>query len=138
MDYVAVVIDAAEKPAAASQPRRQGSLRLRALAPGSINVQAGARSAESDCHDAEVIPLLTPLHVPVPAPASDQSSSGSGRHLTATDAARRQHAEVAASGRCVAVTVEKTRWGSWWHPAMPFANDQPASSSVGFVFQNCV
>uniref|UniRef100_A0A0E0DAU9 Uncharacterized protein n=1 Tax=Oryza meridionalis TaxID=40149 RepID=A0A0E0DAU9_9ORYZ len=141
MEDVAVVVDAAEdvvKPAAARQPRRQGSLRLRALAPGSIDVRAGGAgdgSAVSDyCHAAaaEVIPLLTPLHaVPAAPAASDQVSGGrTARHLTEV---------VAGGGRCVA--VEKTRLPAWWwHPAMPpFVNDQPASASaVGFVFQNCV
>lgn len=145
MEDVAGVVDAAEdvvKPAAARQTiRRQGSLRLRALAPGSIDVRAGGAgdgSAASEyCHDAvaaaaEVIPLLTPLHaVPAAPAASDQVSGGrTARHLTEV---------VAGGGRCVA--VEKTRLPAWWwHPAMPpFVNDQPASASaVGFVFHNCV
>uniref|UniRef100_A0A0E0KMS4 Uncharacterized protein n=1 Tax=Oryza punctata TaxID=4537 RepID=A0A0E0KMS4_ORYPU len=141
MDDVVVVVDAAEvkvKPATAREPSRQGSLRLRELAPASIDVRANASAAAA----AEVIPLLTPLHVVPVAPASDQLSGGPARHLTAAAASSRQlRAEVVAGGgRCIA--VEKTRLPAWWwHPAMPpFVNDQPASASasVGFAFRHCV
>uniref|UniRef100_A0A0D9W2A7 Uncharacterized protein n=1 Tax=Leersia perrieri TaxID=77586 RepID=A0A0D9W2A7_9ORYZ len=137
-------MDAEEKkPPAARRASRQGSLRLRALAPGSIDVpQTGDGSCHAGAAAGGVIPLLTPLHI-----AAAESSTGSDDLPAAASASasRRLQAEVVAGGGGRCVGVEKTRCAvAWrqWHPAIPFVNDQAAasssSSSVGFVFQNCV